>query len=159
MEIKSNEEIVLNDCPQCFAVHPGSILREELRSRGLKQKDFAKKIGMEPPHLSALIHGIRNVTSGIAAKLESGLGIPATLWLNLQTQYNLSKKQTVAQGLPAMVDGYSSSPESSIVLGDSALHKGGAGKEIRVTLPDSDLPWFLSLAKRMGWGIMSETKE
>ncbi len=31
--------------------HPGEILREELRERGIRQKDFAEQIGMQATHL------------------------------------------------------------------------------------------------------------
>ena len=57
------------------------------------QKDFARSIGMQPSHLSSLIHGTRSITPAIAAKLEKGLGISATFWINLQNNYNLDVKR------------------------------------------------------------------
>lgn len=36
-------------------------MREELRERGIKQKDFAKQIGMQATHLSEFIRGKRNL--------------------------------------------------------------------------------------------------
>ena len=81
METKDDGYVVINE-RTCFAVHPGEILQAELKERKIKQKDFARSIGMQPSHLSALIHGVRSVTPAIAAKLEKGLGIPASLWNN-----------------------------------------------------------------------------
>ncbi len=70
------------------AVPPGEILREELRERGIKQKDFAKMVGMQESHLSELIKGNRKVTMEVANKLEDVLGISAVTWVNMQTQYD-----------------------------------------------------------------------
>lgn len=58
------------------ATHPGSVLKRELKARGIKQKDFAEAIGMPASNLSALIKGNRNITESIAIKLEEALGIP-----------------------------------------------------------------------------------
>ena len=55
------------------AIHPGEILREELQERGIKQKDFAKQIGVQATHLNAFIHGKRNLNDDLAMKLESHL--------------------------------------------------------------------------------------
>ena len=61
-----------------MAIHPGEVLGEELKSRGISQKEFAQSVGMQATHLSALIHGMRNITPALAAKLETGLpGITA----------------------------------------------------------------------------------
>ena len=78
---------LLNDVVPLYALHPGGTLREELRERKIKHKDFAHSIGMQPSHLSALIHGNRSITPEIAAKLEKGLGISASFWKNLQNKY------------------------------------------------------------------------
>ena len=50
------------------AIHPGEILREELLERGIKQKDFAQQIGMQPSHLNAFIKGKRNMSDDLARK-------------------------------------------------------------------------------------------
>jgi len=69
-------------------VPPGWGIREELKSRGISQKEFAKVIGMQPSHLNELIKGKLTITESIAAKLESALGIPANYWLTLQANYD-----------------------------------------------------------------------
>jgi antitoxin HigA-1 len=70
-------------------LHPGKVLGEELEAREILQKDFAKTIGLQPPHLSDLIRGKRNVTARMALKLEKELGIEAGFWLRLQMAYDL----------------------------------------------------------------------
>lgn len=72
-----------------ITLHPGKVLGEELEAREILQKDFAKKIGLQPPHLSDLIRGKRNVTARLALKLEKELGIDAGFWLRLQMAYDL----------------------------------------------------------------------
>lgn len=69
------------------AVHPGEVLREELKERGFKQKDFAKMIGVQPTHLSEFINGKRNLNESLALKLEQALGISYKNWMNLHNGY------------------------------------------------------------------------
>ena len=74
------------------AIHPGEILREELQERGIKQKDFAKQIGVQATHLNAFIRGKRNLNDDLAMKLESHLGIPYKTWMNLHSGYMYDRK-------------------------------------------------------------------
>lgn len=69
------------------AVHPGEILNEELKERGIKQKDLAAKIGIRPSHLNELIKGKRSFTVEISMALEKELGIPYDSWMRLQYSY------------------------------------------------------------------------
>ncbi len=78
--------------PAIRPVHPGEILREELKERKLTQKAFAAQIGMRPSHLNELIKGKIPVTMSIADKLQDVLGIDSQSWINLQTQYNYDLK-------------------------------------------------------------------
>lgn len=71
-----------------MAVSPGSILREELRERKIKQRELAEKIGMQPSHLSEIIRGKRDVTKRVADKLEKELGIPSIDWMRMQLAYD-----------------------------------------------------------------------
>ena len=154
METSDKESIILNDIHPVYAVHPGSILVEELKERGIKQKDFAKSIGMEAPHLSALIHGRRNVTAAIASRLETGLGIPATVWLNIQTRYNLSIKNASRPRSRSLVNGYSHYPGHTSLLNDPKYDNNGTIKDICLKISVADYRLLLSLAKRMGWEII-----
>ena len=82
------------EAPIYMAIHPGSILREELMERGISQKTFAKKIGMQPSHLSEIIKGKRPITKSVADKLEEVLGIPSLDWVNLQIKYDYDSSQS-----------------------------------------------------------------
>ena len=69
------------------AIHPGEVLREELLERGIKQKDFAQTIGVQPTHLNEFIKGKRNLNDNLAIKLEKALGISYKNWMSLHTGY------------------------------------------------------------------------
>lgn len=70
-------------------VHPGEVLRDELETRGVKQKDFAATIGMPASVLNDLVNGKRSVTPDIAILLEAALGKDAGSWLRLQAERDL----------------------------------------------------------------------
>ena len=74
--------------PLFTTVHPGSVLKEELSARGLDQKSFAKKCGIQASHLNEVIRGKRPITPTLAGKLEDQLGISAVTWLTMQSQYD-----------------------------------------------------------------------
>jgi len=69
--------------------HPGTILKNELDSRDISQKEFAQSIDMQVTMLNELIKGKRTVTADIALTLEIALDIPADFWVNMQAQYDL----------------------------------------------------------------------
>lgn len=71
----------------CMAVPAGFTLAQELKSRQISQREFAKVIEMQATHLNEIIKGKRNITPAIALKLENALGIKASFWMNLQSQY------------------------------------------------------------------------
>ena len=153
METKKGEAIVLNELNDLYSVHPGEILQEELKERHIKQKDFAAAIGMEAPHLSALIHGRRNITSAIAGRLQEALGIPAHVWINLQNQYNLDKARQTKEKNSRLVAGYLSFPhdEHARVFAEPEASEDESRKTVTLSIHRKDLPLLTALAARLGW--------
>lgn len=82
------------EAPIFMAIHPGSILKEELIERGISQKTFAKDIEMQPSHLCEIIKGKRPITKPVADKLEEVLGIPSIDWVNFQTKFDYDTAQS-----------------------------------------------------------------
>ena len=72
-------------------IHPGAVLDQELKDRGIAQKDFASTIGMPSPVLNAIIKQKRSVTPDIAVLLEAALGKDAAFWLGLQAQRDIEE--------------------------------------------------------------------
>ena len=73
-----------------IAIPPGELLAEELEARDLSQADLARRIGRPPQAISEIVRGRKRITAGTALDLEAALGIPARLWLNLQSTYDLA---------------------------------------------------------------------
>lgn len=159
METNEMKGVILNDIPGICVVHPGEHLREELQERKIKQKDFAKEVGMETSHLSALIHGKRNITPAIATRLEQALGIPARFWMDLQTQYNLDKayldyKESKTPHTSHLVYGYDKPlPDTvpAMALGEPEPVEYGSRRKVTIHLPGRDMKVLQALADRLGW--------
>ncbi len=73
------------------SISPGSVIKSELKARGMKQKSLAELLGMQASHVSELIKGERAINDHIAAKLEEILHIPAIHWIRLQYSFDKSK--------------------------------------------------------------------
>ncbi len=72
-----------------IAIHPGEILKEELESRNITQKEFAKMISVSYTMLNEILNGKRAISTDFAILVEAALGTPAEHWLNMQARYNL----------------------------------------------------------------------
>lgn len=70
-------------------IHPGEILRDELEAREISQRKFASVIGVSCSVLNEVINGKRPITTEYALKIEAATGIPAYLWVNMQSEYNM----------------------------------------------------------------------
>ena len=70
-------------------IHPGEILKDELEARNISQRKFASVIGVSYSVLNEVINGKRPVTTEYALKIEAATGIPAYIWVNMQTAYNM----------------------------------------------------------------------
>lgn len=70
-----------------IATPPGSTIKEQIKDRGLQQKEFAARMGMSEKHISNLINGNVRLTPDVAERLEMVLGVPASFWNNLEAIY------------------------------------------------------------------------
>ncbi|GHA76590.1 HigA family addiction module antitoxin [Cognatilysobacter bugurensis] len=74
---------------QTFA--PGEFLKEELEARGWSQTELAEIMGRPVRLINELIAGKKGITPETAVQLGDALGTGAELWMNLESQYQLSK--------------------------------------------------------------------
>jgi HTH-type transcriptional regulator/antitoxin HigA len=74
---------------------PGELLKDELEARNWSQTEFAEIIGRPVRLINEIIAGKRAITPETAAQLGASLGTSAQLWMNLESQYQLSKLQPV----------------------------------------------------------------
>ncbi len=71
-------------------VHPGEILLEEfLEPLGLSQNRLARKLGVPPQRISAIVRGQRDITMDTAIRLAKFFQTTPYFWLNLQSHYDL----------------------------------------------------------------------
>jgi HTH-type transcriptional regulator / antitoxin HigA len=80
-----------------IAVPPGATIREQLESRGMKQKEFALRMGLSEKHISHLINGQVELTQDVALRLESVIGVPASFWNNLESLYREKLTRVIAE--------------------------------------------------------------
>ena len=70
-------------------VHPGEIIKEELQSRGISQKQFAEVVGVSYTMLNDILNGRRPVSTDFALLIEAATNINAEMLMNMQTRYNM----------------------------------------------------------------------
>jgi HTH-type transcriptional regulator / antitoxin HigA len=75
-----------------IAIYPGEYLAEEIEARGITQKELAKRMKRPLNAVNEIINGKKAITAETALQLEEVMPeIPARFWLNLETDYQLTK--------------------------------------------------------------------
>jgi HTH-type transcriptional regulator/antitoxin HigA len=75
-----------------IAIPPGEYLAEEIEARGISQKELAKRMRRPLNAINEIINGKKAITAETALQLEGVIPeIPARFWLNLETDYQLTK--------------------------------------------------------------------
>lgn len=69
-------------------VHPGIILSEEIRKRGIRVMDLAFKIKTRPDVLNLILKGKAGIDQEMAERLQEELGYDAQFWLDLQSAFD-----------------------------------------------------------------------
>ncbi len=73
---------------------PGSVLRNRvLRGLGITQSELADALGLSRPRLHMILSGRLSITPDVALRLEQALGTPASYWLQLRVDYELSRER------------------------------------------------------------------
>lgn len=81
-----------------MATHPYDIVKDEMKARGMTQKELAARMGIEQSNLSRMLKSKPSVSHEMAERLETALGIPAEAWLGLQAQYLKDVKAIETRG-------------------------------------------------------------
>lgn len=87
--LKSRNIMNKKELTPFVATHPGEMIKDELKERGMTQKQLAAETGIKTSVLSETINGKRSVSLSVAVALEKAFAIPADIWMNMQTQYDL----------------------------------------------------------------------
>ena len=110
------------------ATHPGELIRDELKERGMTQKQLAAAMDIKPSVLSETVNGKRSISVNMALALERVLVIPDDIWMNMQSQYDLD----VA----------------------SIAERENQRETIKVTIPVRDRGLLKEIARKFGWACM-----
>ncbi len=70
---------------------PGEFLRDELEARNWSQTEFAEIIGRPLRLVNEIISAKKSITPETALQFEASLGTSAEVWMNLESQFQLSK--------------------------------------------------------------------
>lgn len=81
--------MIANNLTPTFLFHPGELLGEELEERGIPSTKFAEQLGVSISVVNEIIQGKRNISEEFAMMIEDALGIEASLWINLQREYDI----------------------------------------------------------------------
>ncbi len=72
-------------------IHPGEILRDELKEIGIKGTELSRQIKVPENRIPQIIAGKRSITADTALRLGKWFGTTPAFWLNLQQSYELRK--------------------------------------------------------------------
>ena len=110
------------------ATHPGEMIKDELKERNMTQKQLAAETGIKASVLSEIINGKRYVSLNVAVALEKVLGVPADVWMNMQTQYDLDTANIAT--------------------------RGNEKETVEVIIPVHDRNLLKEIARKFGWACM-----
>jgi addiction module HigA family antidote len=82
-----------------YPIHPGTILRDELRELSITPAELARALHVPSNRLYQIMAGKRAMTADTALRLQQWLGVSADFWMNLQKRYELdcAAKKTGSQ--------------------------------------------------------------
>ena len=73
------------------AIHPGTILKDELEELGVSPTEFARQIAVPPNRISQIIGGKRSITGDTALHFGHWFETDPQFWLNLQPLFDLAQ--------------------------------------------------------------------
>ena len=74
-----------------YAVSPGWVLGERLEVEGISHAEFARRCGRSPKLISEIISGKAPLEPGTALQFEKVLGVDASVWLGIESEYRLHR--------------------------------------------------------------------
>jgi antitoxin HigA-1 len=72
------------------AVHPGRLLKRELKARALSANRLALDLGVPSGRITDILNARRSITADTAVRLARYFGNSPRFWLELQGQYDIA---------------------------------------------------------------------
>ena len=99
-----------------YAVPPGWILQERLEAEGISHAEFARRCGRSPKLISEIVSGKAPIEPGTALQFEKVLGVDASIWLGIESNYRLHRaREAEAQNAAASVEWVKAFPVRDLV--------------------------------------------
>lgn len=77
-----------------YAVPPGWVLEKRLQAHGISHAEFARRCGRSAKLISEIIAGKAPLEPETALQFEKVLGVDASIWLGIETDYQLHRART-----------------------------------------------------------------
>jgi HTH-type transcriptional regulator / antitoxin HigA len=74
-----------------YAVPPGWVLEERLEAHGISHAEFARRCGLSPKLIGEIIGGKAPLKPATALQFEKVLGVHASVWLGIESDYRLRR--------------------------------------------------------------------
>ncbi len=74
-------------------IHPGRILKRELKARELSANKLALALRVPSGRITDILNARRGITADTALRLSYYFGNSAQFWMNLQTRYDLARTE------------------------------------------------------------------
>lgn len=84
-------DMVANNLTPAYPTHPGTILKDEIESRGISQRQIAKDMGLAYSVVNEILNERRPLTEKTALLFEAALGVNPEPLLRLQLRYNMQE--------------------------------------------------------------------
>ena len=89
----NNGRISANELNLRYAIPVGEFIKDEMSFRGVSQTEMALLMGIELPKFNKILNGTQRLTADVALKIEEVWGIPAHMYMDLQSQYEIDKEK------------------------------------------------------------------
>jgi HTH-type transcriptional regulator/antitoxin HigA len=80
-----------------LAIPPGELLEEVIADLDMTKDELARRMQRPPAKLSAVFKGEKAITPETALQLEKVVGVPAHIWLGLESEYRLTLARNQAR--------------------------------------------------------------
>ncbi len=83
---------MLPELSKIKGIHPGAILRREIKVRGLKKYELAKAVGEHPQTISSILNEKRGMNPKLSIRLGQIMGIDKDYFMILQACYEVKSQ-------------------------------------------------------------------
>jgi len=83
-------KMIANNLTPFYTIHPGEVLKDEVKARNISQKSLASYMNMSYKELNDILNERRPLTAETAIMFETALGISAKTLMELQVEYSIA---------------------------------------------------------------------